>query len=49
MNGQSVYIIDFSNPQIKIKLYVVVYRKVNGKYKKIAKTILAHIVENGSN
>lgn len=36
------------NIKKNIKVYVVAYRKVNGKYKKITSSITAHIVGSGS-
>ena len=42
LNGKAI------NTKKNIKLYVVAYRKVNGKYKKITRSITAHIVGSGS-
>ena len=42
LNGKPI------NTKKNIKLYVVAYRKVNGKYKKITSSITAHIVGSGS-
>ncbi|MBR4542478.1 MAG: InlB B-repeat-containing protein, partial [Lachnospiraceae bacterium] len=42
LNGKPI------NTKKNIKLYVVAYRKVNGKYKKITRSITAHIVGSGS-
>ncbi len=42
LNGKAI------NTKKNIKLYVVAYRKVNGKYKKITSSITAHIVGSGS-
>ena len=42
LNGKAI------NTRKNIKLYVVAYRKVNGKYKKITSSITAHIVGSGS-
>ena len=42
LNGKAI------NTKKNIKVYVVAYRKVNGKYKKITSSITAHIVGSGS-
>lgn len=42
LNGKPI------NTKKNIKVYVVAYRKVNGKYKKITSSITAHIVGSGS-
>jgi uncharacterized repeat protein (TIGR02543 family) len=42
LNGKAI------NTKKNIKVYVVAYRKVNGKYKKITNSITAHIVGSGS-
>ena len=42
LNGKAI------NTKKNVKVYVVAYRKVNGKYKKITKTITAYVVGSDS-